>query len=206
MVRSLLRRQSVLPICVGLSLGVAGLTPAAANVDTSRYEGYILNMSVSGALDALGRDLGLEFSGDRSDRRRIVDLSLGGTPDQVIAQVMDRAGMDAFAFGGQIYYSPEAERSVRLIPLEDITFDDARAALDAAGLIFPDFEVTSVANGGALVLSGPVRYLALSEGVINAVVAEPDIVETPVKVRRGGIIVTDQQPAVVSDTSTETVN
>lgn len=185
---------------------IAGAFPAAANTGEELYEAHILNMSVSAALDALGRDLGLEFSGDRNDRRRIVNLALSGTPEAVVDQIMDRAGMDAFPFGGQIYYSPESERAVRLVPLENITFEDAQQALAAAGLIFPDFEVTSVANGGALVLSGPVRYLALSEGVINAVSPEPDIAETPVKVRRGGIIATDAQPAVSSEASTENLN
>ena len=183
-----------------------GSVPAAANETPVLYEAHILDMSVSAALETLGRDLGIEFSGDTNDRRRIVDLTLRGTPEVVINQIMDRAGMDAFAFGGQIYYSPESERAVRLIPLDDITFDDAQQALAAAGLIFPGFEVTSVANGGAMVLSGPVRYLALSEGVVNAVVKEPEIAEAPITVRRGGVIVRETQASVSSDPSTENLN
>lgn len=184
---------------------VSAVVPAQAEYG-ELYEAHIIDMSVSAALDSIGRDLGLEFSGDRTDRRRIVDLSLEGTPEDVVAQIMRHAAMDSFKFGGQIYYAPESERAVRLVPLEDISFEDAFAALDAAGLIFPDFEVTSVANGAAMVLSGPVRYLAISEGVVNAIELEPDVAEATVTIRRGGIIESDLQPAVVSDTSSETLN
>jgi len=167
---------------------VAVSTPAQASED-GQYDAHIIDMPFSSVLDTLRRDLGVQFAGDRFDRRRVSDLRLRGTATEVVRAVMQSAQMDSFLFNGQFYYAPIEDRAVRLFPLGDIlTAAKARDALDAAGLIIPGYDVREVANGGALVMSGPVRYLALSEGVLAAVLVEPDNAVEPVRVRRGGIL------------------
>ncbi|MEM9853016.1 MAG: hypothetical protein AAF841_01070 [Pseudomonadota bacterium] len=143
------------------------------------------------ALDIIGQQFGIQFSGSRVDRIRVNDLKLSGDAEAVIDAVMTSARMDAFRFNGQIYYAPAAERAVRLVPLSDgITSDLAKRALADAGLIFSDFSISDVAGGSALVMSGPIQYLALAEGVLNALTAEPDAPENTVRVRRGGLLET----------------
>lgn len=171
--------------------------------ETDRFQAYIVDMSFGNLLDILGNEMDLQFSGDRSKRIRISDLQLNGPHDQVVDTIMRQARMDHFMFNGQIYFAPIDSRAVRLIPLTDnITAAQAREALAAAGLNIPGYDITEVSNGRALVLSGPVRYLALSEGVLSALPVVPDIAEAPVRVRRGGMLVAED--AVVSPVSNST--
>lgn len=184
--------------CISM-LGLAGWAHAS---EPDQFDAYIVDMPFSAVIDTLRRDLGVQFSGDRFERRRISNLRLNGTPNDVVTEVMKNARMDAFLFNGQIYYAPIEDRAVRLIPLGDkLSADEARRALDLAGLIIPGYDVKEVANGGALVLSGPVQYLALSEGVLAAILVEPDVVADEVRVRRGGVLVMEGVTPTVEPTN-----
>ena len=188
--------------CSAVCISLLGLTGGAHASEPNRFDAYIVDMSFSAVIDTLRRDLGVQFSGERYERRRVSNLRLNGTPDEVVSEVMKNARMDAFPFNGQIYYAPIEDRAVRLIPLGDkLTADEARRALQSAGLIIPGYDVKEVANGGALVLSGPVQYLAFSEGVLAAILVEPDAVADGVRVRRGGVLVMEGLAPTVEQTN-----
>lgn len=186
-------------------LAVLSVVPnQGAAADGRELDLHFINIPFTAALDILSAELDVTFTGDRSNRRRLRDLRLSGPAEDVIAQVMEKASMDAFAFNGQIHYAPIEERTVRLIPLEGgLTYARVRAALEAAGLVIPGYDITEVANGEALVLSGPVHYLAISEGVISALEPEPDVVEPEVRVRRAGILESDQPQISAVQTTTQ---
>lgn len=169
----------------------------------AEFEAFIVDMPFSSVVDTLRRDLGVQFVGERYRRRRVSDLKLSGSREEVIDALMKHARMDAFLFNGQVYYAPLEDRAVRLVPLdENLSAERAFEALDAAGLLIPGFDVSEVSNGGALVMSGPVRYLAISEGVLAAFAVPPDVVGEPVRVRRAGVI--DARPDQVSVSPTST--
>ncbi|MEM8978510.1 MAG: hypothetical protein AAGD04_03440 [Pseudomonadota bacterium] len=174
------------PAVVGaaFTLFFVGTTPTVA--PAQGYSVYFADAPLSLALSVVERDLGVEFSVEGSQRHRIKNLSISGSPNDVIAALMEETGHSSFEFNGQIFVSPSDEREVRLIRLQEINAEMAVSALDEAGLILDDFDITQVANGKALVVSGPVKYLAIAESVIASVVVEPESVEPPVRVRRGG--------------------
>ena len=190
-------RNSVV-ICIGFVAGLFCPAPAAfaENGGEIHYEAEIVDLPLRTALTVLGRDLGVEFTIDGADRRRIRDLRLSGNGEEAVAALMEAAGMDAFAFNGQVFVSPIEARGVRLVRLDDVGADAALDALDAAGLLDPAFSVSAVADGSALVLSGPVKFLALSEGVVSSLRASPVDESPQVRVRKAGKLVSDDAGGV----------
>lgn len=167
------------------STGILSAATAAVADKQNAFSAEIVDMPVATLLTVIGDEFGMEFSGEISPRHRVSRLSLNGSPDDVWKTVIDAAQLDAFEFNGQTYVSPAEERAVRLVVLGDIDPKIALEALASADLLFSDFEVAEVANGGALVMSGPVQYLALSEAVIDAITLVPEETPPAVRVRRG---------------------
>jgi type II secretory pathway component GspD/PulD (secretin) len=177
--------------------------PALAVGSTGKYSVYFADMPLSVALSVIGRDLGIDFSTDGIGRARIRDVELSGTPSAVIDGLMEEAGMQAFAFNGQTFVSPADESEVRLIQLTNLRPEHVFEALEEAGLLFPEYDITQVAGGKAMVFSGPIKYLALSESVIASLEAKPIVAETPVRVRRAGRLDSDRVGTVSEQTAAE---
>jgi len=182
-------------VLVGLWLALSSaILPAKAIASTNEgeYSVYFADVPLGLALDVIGRDLGVEFALESSQRLRVRDLALSGTPDKVVSELFREIGMDAFQFNGQVFVSATDTREVRFIRLGQLTPKRAIAALEAAGLLIPDFEINEVADGKAVVLSGPVKYLAISESVIASLDAEPATAQSAVRIRKGGILESDR--------------
>ncbi len=177
--------------------------PALASEQVGKYSVYFADMPLSVALTIMGRDLGLDFSADGIGRTRIRDVELSGTPGAVIDELMEETGMQAFAFNGQVFVSPADESEVRLIQLTNLTPEHVLEALEEAGLLIPEYDITQVAGGKAMVLSGPIKYLALSESVIASLEAKPIVAEQPVRVRRAGVLDSDRVANVSEETAVE---
>lgn len=161
-------------------------------IQAEQYDVIIFDLSIADSLDRIGSDIGVEFTGHRTTRRRINSERFSGTRDEIVDQVAATLDLDAFLFNGQVHLSPAEERAVRLIRLGDVSARAARAALDAAGLVIPSFDISEVADGGALVLSGPIEYLAISESIIATLEPEEEFVAPQVKVRRGNRLDADR--------------
>lgn len=159
---------------------------APAPVLASNFEFVVFNMPMAEALDTIGSEIDIEFSGHRSSRQRLENLYLTGTRDDIVSQLSQSMNLDAFQFNGQVHLSPIQDRTVRLIRLGDVSSTAALSALDEAGLVVPEFDISEVADGNALVISGPVKYLAISESIIATLQPEEIFVEPQVRVRRGG--------------------
>lgn len=165
----------------------AGLS--AARAELPKVDLHIIDMPLAQVFDVLSDEFDIQFVGDQGSRLRVSNLRLQGSSENIIEQLKTHLRIDVFTFNGNYYYAPIDERAVRLVPLaDDISAEEARAALENAQLIQPGFQVSDVANGGALVLSGPVQYLALSESVLNALTVTPDEAASTPRVRRGGIL------------------
>lgn len=171
--------------------------PAAATVlgggateqpesDFDAYAMYLSDAPLNLALSVIGRDLGVEFMIETSPRRRVRDVMLEGPPDQVIDDLMSAIGMESFQFNGQVFVSALEDREVRLIRLDGVTPSQAKAALGEAGLLVDRFDIAEVAEGQALVLSGPIKYLAISESIIASLLERDTVAVEPVRVRRAG--------------------
>ena len=190
----ILRRRGLSARSALRGLLVGSLISMSAGASAARAEPIdvrIIDMPFEKALNYLEQELGIQFVGDRFVRERLVGLELNGSTEDIVDTVMQSVRMDTFNFNGQIYFSPSEERAVRLISLEgDISATQAMSALDAAGLIIPGFDVQAVADGAALALSGPVRYLAISEGVLDALSPTLDVAAGTVRMRRAGILET----------------
>lgn len=183
--------KALFGLTVSFCVNLGGVAWAASDTRDGGYSVYFVDAPLDLALRILGRDLGVEFALAGSPRQRLRDLTFAGAKEEVIAQLLAETGMDGFAFNGQVHISPQTLREVRLVRLGDVPAPQAMTALKDAGLLLPEFDVTEVAGGGAIVLSGPVKYLALSESIIASLVAEPAVVATPVRVRRAGKLETD---------------
>jgi type II secretory pathway component GspD/PulD (secretin) len=188
MAKSLMKRAAAFTAAAVLATSSAQAQATSAGAE---YSFRIIDMPLETVLDVLGRDMDVEFMIDGSARTRVRDIEVYGTRDDIVRALMRSAGMDAFTFNGQVHVSPSEEREVRLVRLGEVTSEAAIAALDQAGLVVPDFSISEVASGGALVLSGPIKYLAISESVIASLRAEPELAQSPVRVRRAGRLDTE---------------
>lgn len=184
-------------------LFVAWMAGSVSASETGLYDIEIIDLPLDTVLDVVGRDLGVEFSVDGSRRQRVKNITLSGNKEAVVSGLMREIGMDSFSFNGQIYVSPADQREVRLVRLTDVSVAQAVAALNEAGLILPDYAVSEVAGGGAVVLSGPVKYLAISEGVIASLEAQPELARQTVRIRRAGIVDTGSAGGAAVDAATE---
>lgn len=178
-------------LVVALSFGSGPVLSDAGDGDVP-YELQIVNLDLSTVLGVVSQDLGIDFSITGASRRRLRDVSISGSAEDVVDQIVRQVGMDAFEFNGEVHVSPIADRAVRIVKLGDIPAPMAKAALFEAGLLLNKFEISEIANGSALVLSGPVKYLALSEGVIASLEAPERIAAPTVRVRRAGRIDTGE--------------
>ena len=159
-----------------------------ANTPAPTGEGlyYFANAPLTEVLDLLSEDFGVDFSVEGVARQRVRDLEVGGQFNEILERVSRATDMDVFAFNGMVHVSPQSSREVRLVRLGDVSVSSAWKALEEAGLIQDRFDVSEVAGGGALVMSGPVKYLAIAESVVATLESDPEVREPAVRIRRGG--------------------
>lgn len=105
-------------------------------------------------------------------RGRVTPSRYQGEVVSVLERVAASANLDIFEFNGNFYISSRSEATTRLTRLGDLTTERALKALNDAGLPQAAFSVTKAADGAAILMSGPPKLLAFSEGIISSLPPE----------------------------------
>lgn len=187
-------------LSIAALLAALGSTPSElyANGQTSQTFGsvtqeeiavdyFVIDQSIEGFLQMLSSDANIRFDMTEGVLGRVKRQRISGTPQEVIDQLSARHELDWFLFNGIYYISSREEALTRLVRLGSLGEARAIGALSGAGLSQQGFPTRITADGSALALSGPPKYLGLAEAVLESVpdvqvIAKPEKI---IRIRRG---------------------
>ncbi len=162
---------------------------AVAQQQKPAVDYLVVNQRVEDFLIEFARDNGLRVDITGSIRDRITGRRLRGEIEDVFNQIGRAHSLDWFLFNGIYYVSPRDQATTRMTRLGDLDIEDAMRALAASGLVMDRYPVTQAAERSALALSGPPKFLALAEAVIESVPSKTpearEVSEKTIKIRRG---------------------
>ncbi|MEM9797293.1 MAG: hypothetical protein AAF919_12430 [Pseudomonadota bacterium] len=146
----------------------------------------VVEAEIRAVLQVLATDTGQRIEVARGVSGRVADLELIGPTNAIFEALAEEAGLDWFVFDGVGYVSPESDGTSRLIRLGDLGYDQTVTALDDAGLIFARYPVRSVADGTAIVVSGPPKMVGKVEALIESLPSPKAPPSFHIRERRGG--------------------
>ncbi|MGB5863675.1 MAG: hypothetical protein WBG95_05200 [Sulfitobacter sp.] len=203
----------VVSFSVGQSFAVEGQSPEVASsipaetpdakeqtadradaVKSEEMSYYLLSQTTRSFLELLARDADVLLHIEDGVRGTLTRARFDGTIEKILDDVTQASQLQWFVFEDKYYVSPRRTASTRLTRLGDISYSTAMDALTDAGLVFEDFPTASTSNGASIAISGPPRYIAYAESVIEAIPSPvaaaspaplPQAAEDYIVVRRG---------------------
>lgn len=170
---------------VGTLVAATNQTAEPAKPETLDY--HVLDMPIPAFFKMLQADSGQKISATPDVAGHIKDARLTGTAHDIMLQVSAAHSLDVFAYDGVIHVSRDADAVTQLVPLEGLPSDRASLALQQSGLSLDGNRIKTVADGNALLISGPPDYVAIAKAilVVTPPVAETYQARSAVRVRRG---------------------
>lgn len=166
---------AVLPLLYGALAGAIGSTAAVAAplpLPETPYTYTVVDQDLPAALQEFGTNLGIKVNVSPEVRGRIQ----GRLPDLQPRAFLDRlASMFNFEwyYDGQVLYvSAVREAQSRLLVLAPIGFEQFRTALNVLKVTDERFAVTPAPGRGLVLVSGPPRFVALTEQTLAGLIAE----------------------------------
>lgn len=120
-----------------------------------------------------------------------------GNIRDVLQQLSQEENLEWFAFNGVYYVSDASETTSRLIRLSNASYGEATRLLRDAGIGSDSLKKVEVADGAAIVLTGPPKLIAFGEAIIHSLPAAPALSnKTPqIRIRRGTAVEVEAMPA-----------
>jgi type III secretion protein C len=143
------------------------LVPPISSDEQISY--YLFDQTISNFLNELERSSGFRFQTSPLVKGRLRNLSISGTPSEVMDIIANDLGLDWYGFNDVIYVSTKAEAGMRVVRLGNLNADHALTVLRESGLSVDQYSVQVAAGGTALALSGPPTFLALAEAMIESI-------------------------------------
>ena len=163
----------------------------AVDVPNPVVEYYVVDQGVPSFFALLAQETGARLLVSDGVGGRLRDLYLQGDLREIIERVARTQDLDWFVFGDVVHISARSEVKTRVIRLGDLPIVAVRDALTDAGLQIERFGLRRTAQGTAIALSGPPRFLAVAETIIETIPASAPPELTPVKMvrmRRGNVM------------------
>lgn len=112
---------------------------------------------------------------------------LVGTPQEILDDLTLDHDLDWFAFNGTYYVDTKQSTKTRIIPLGELSFERAIAALEQAEVPVRQYPISSAADGKAMVMSGPPKLIGIVEALVASTTVDVEALPQ-VRVRRGNQI------------------
>ena len=183
-------------------------TPVAAQQADPSY--HIIQVPVRSFVETVLKEANARGVISDQIKSTLYARRISGPPEKILSAIADDAEIDVFQFNNTFYISDATEATTRLILLDNVGYDYALDALQKSSLILPQYPVIKAADGQALGVTGPPKYIALIEAVIKSL-SKPaaDKKRGPsVIVRRGTsaevIFLNDPQSSVVTPVQADT--
>lgn len=182
---SIFIRSVILPISFSTvfasSTIFASAEVADTNSDTVTYT--ILSQATHDFLKMLSRDSGVRIQAENGVRGRLDTVTLSGSVTEILDALSRSMDVEWFDFEGQFYVSRRSDGITRLTNLGDINFETAVDTIREAGLLIDRFPVTETAGGASIAVTGPARYVAFVESIIEAIPSPLPVVQ-PIEAQR----------------------
>jgi hypothetical protein len=185
--------------------------PAVLGAQSQSLDYLVINQPIADVFAMIERDTGLRIMTTEAVRGRIEQHRLTGPTETALRKLAVQQDLDLFVYNGTVHVSARSEAALRLVGLDGIPADRAKAALEQAGLNFAPDTLRIASDGNSLSLSGPPRMLAIAEAVIEGL---PPIGAIPpqvasVRVRRAGQLQVEtigqpQPPSQETETTEDT--
>ncbi|MEL6639701.1 MAG: hypothetical protein AAFN63_03735 [Pseudomonadota bacterium] len=147
----------------------------------------IISMPLSDFLVLLSEDSGARLSQPDGLRGIISNTRLIGDVNTILNTLSAAHGLDWFAFNGVYHISSKADAVTRLVPLNDLSVTQARAALERSGLSLDGKYIDTAANETALAVYGGSSFVGIVEAILAVTpgTAEVQATESAIRIRRG---------------------
>ncbi|TLP55332.1 hypothetical protein FEE96_22935 [Parasedimentitalea maritima] len=136
---------------------------------------------------------------------RLTSTNYHGTIRDVLTQLSREAKIEWFQFNGIYYVSDTSETTSRIIRLSKMSYDEAARLLSEAGITASSLRKIEVADGAAIVLTGPPKLIAFGEAIIQSLPADtvPLKKQSLIRIRRGTEIEIEPTPAQGTDATND---
>jgi hypothetical protein len=160
-------------------------TASAIAADGRDYR--VIDMPIGAFFTMLQADSGQRIAATPDVAGYIRNTRLTGSVDAIVGQVAAKHDLEIFAYDGVLHVSRAVDDVTQLVPLEGLPSDRAARALRDSGLSLDGDRVKTVADGNALLISGPPDFIAIAKAilVVTPAVAETYPVRSAIRVRRG---------------------
>jgi hypothetical protein len=147
----------------------------------------VIDMPIGAFFTMLQADSGQKIAATPDVTGYIKNTRLSGSVAAIVGQVAAGHDLETFAYDGVLHVSRAVDDVTQLVPLEGLPADRAARALRDSGLSLDGDRVKTVADGNALLVSGPPDYIAIAKAIL---VVTPSVAETyparsAIRVRRG---------------------
>jgi type III secretion protein C len=160
-------------VLLGLAFLVASNAGAAPLTlpDTS-YNYTVVDQDLPAALQEFGTNLGIKVNISSEVRGRIQGRLPEARPRAFLDRLAAMFNFEWYYDGQVLYISAVKESQSRLLVLAPIGFDQFKIALDALKVADDRFAVVPAPGNGLVLVSGPPRFVALTEQTLAGLIAE----------------------------------
>jgi hypothetical protein len=184
---SLLLAQSEAGAVIAMADGPEAIDATASPVVPGALDYRVIDMPIGAFFTMLQADSGQKMTAMPDVAGYIKNTRLTGSVDAIMGQVAAKHDLEIFAYDGVLHVSRAVDDVTQLVPLEGLPSDRAARALRDSGLSLDGDRVKTVADGNALLISGPPDFIAIAKAilVVTPAVAETYPARSAIRVRRG---------------------
>lgn len=173
-----------------ITIGISSITmivssiSAPLNLPDTPYSYTVLDQELSNALQEFGSNLNLKVNVSSEVKGRIRGRMPELRPREFLDHLAKLYNLQWYFDGLVLYVTAAKEAQSRLLVLAPIDFDTFKTTLEALSISDDRFVVRPAPGNGLVLASGPPRFVALAEQVLNGLVAEAQARPRSIEVQR----------------------
>lgn len=160
------------------------LQSAPLSLPDTPYNYTVLDQELSNALQEFGSNLNLKVNVSSEVKGRIRGRMPELRPREFLDHLAKLYNLQWYFDGLVLYVTAAKEAQSRLLVLAPISFETFRDTLEALNISDDRFVVRPAPGNGLVLTSGPPRFIALAEQILNGLVAEAQARPRPIDVQR----------------------
>lgn len=157
---------------IALAMPGANSSAAPLSLPDAPYNYTVLDQELQAALQEFGSNLGIKVNVSSEVRGRIQGRLPNLHPRAFLDRLAAMFNLEWYYDGQVLYVSSVREAQSRLLVLAPIGFDQFKTTLDALKVADERFAVTPAPGNGLVLISGPPRFIALTEQTLAGLIAE----------------------------------
>jgi type III secretion protein C len=136
---------------------------------TDAYNYVVVEQDLREVLQQFGVNTGLKVSLSEKIQGRVHGPLPSMVPRQFLDNLCQQFGLEWVYDGSIISVSQGSESRTEMLALRDVSFDALKDGLSSAGLLDPRYQLRSIMDRQAALVSGPPRYISLVHDALATV-------------------------------------